>query len=477
MRNYPGLIRLITSITCILTGTLSFAELTAVQCGDSLVDAKALTIKGNFGQDINGKSFQQDAVVSHKGYQYIGYYDGERHVCIARRKLPSGNWDVIRFQDYDFKSNDAHNTISIGICPKDGTIHIAFDHHVHPLHYRKSVSGTATQPGSVKWDASLFGPIISKLEGDKPKNVTYPRFWQTPDGGLQFCYRRGGSGCGDRMMADYDPASGTWKNIHQIDSLKGSFKDTAGSSESRCSYPNGYTYGSDGKLHTTWVWRENSQGSNHDLIYVYSEDRGNTWLNNAGEKISGPPQVDSPGITVVEIPRTLALMNTHGQAVDSKGQVHVIMWHCSEASLNAAGSKPGEHTWGIASARRYHYYRRETNGEWKHLELPWDAGNRPKVFTDKKDNLFLIYKTENSNNSARLRSLKGDLQIATATAASGWTDWKIISTVKGPFINEMLGDFYRWQDDEVLSIMVQESPAEAHDSTPLRILDFRISEE
>ena len=346
-----------SGITIIITlaALTSMAALKATIQSDTLVDPQALTIKGKFGQAINGKSFQQDAIVSHNGYQYVGYYGGDRDVCLARRKLPSGKWEILRFQDYNFKSNDAHNTISIGICPKDGTIHVAFDHHVNPLHYRRSKRDVATKPDTVKWEASLFGPIISKLEKDKPRSVTYPRFLQTPDGGLQFCYRRGGSGHGDRMLADYNHATGKWQNIRQIDSGKGLFEDALSKSKSRCSYPNGYTYGPDGKLHTTWVWREHSQGSNHDLIYVYRADK------------TGDPKT--------------------------------------------------------------------------------------------------------------LIKRSGVLQITAATAASAWKDWAIIHTEEGPFVNEMLGDPLRWKESGVLSVMVQKSPAKPHDSTPLRIIDFKFTEE
>lgn len=476
MKSHLPHFRTISAIAVISSTITCMAGLKATIVNDSVVDPQALTIKGKFGQAINGKSFQQDAVISHKGYQYVGYYGGDRRVCIARRKLPSGQWEIMRFKDYNFKSNDAHNTISIGICPKDGTIHIAFDHHVNPLHYRKSKRGVATKPETVKWQASLFGPIISKLEKDKPRSVTYPRFLQTPEGGLQFFYRRGGSGNGDRMMADYNPATGKWQNIRQIDSGKGIFKDTINESSSRCSYPNGYSYGPAGKLHTTWVWRENSQGANHDLIYVYSEDQGNTWLNNAGETISGLPEVDTPGITVADIPRTYGLMNTHGQVVDSKGRVHVVMWHCSDASFKATDSKPGKHRWGVPNERRYQYYRRDLDGKWTHIELPWVAGNRPKIFADDRDNLILIYRADNIGSSKALIKRTGVLQIASATAASGWKDWKIIRTVNGPFVNEMLGDPYRWKKSGILSVMAQERPAKPHDSTPLRIIDFKFVE-
>ena len=453
------------------------ADLTATKTGDSLVDPHALTIHGNFGQSINGLSFQQDALVTHRGYQYGAYYDTNRKVCLARRKLPAGDWRIIRFNDYDFQSNDAHNTISMGICPKDGTIHLAFDHHGHPLHYRISKKGTANHPESITWGASLFEPITSQLEKGKPIRVTYPRFWQTPDDGLQFCYRQGGSGNGDRMLVDYDAQTGTWENTRQIDSRKGLFRDSLGESRSRCSYPNGYSYGPRGRLHATLVWRESSQGSNHDLIYAYSEDRGATWLNNAGQRITEPLHVNSPGVTVVAISRAHGLMNTHGQAVDSEGRIHVVMWHCTDETLEAAGSKPGEHRWGPPQARRYHHYWRSLDSRWHHRELPWMAGNRPKIFMDKRDNAYMIFNAKHQSvklADGHLHSA-GDLVIAAATAASNWKDWKVIHREKGPFVNEMLGDIHRWKKEGILSVMVQESPKSTHEATALRILDFSLN--
>ncbi|MDP6633700.1 MAG: BNR repeat-containing protein [Phycisphaerae bacterium] len=460
-------------IVLIASSVDSSADFKVAKTGDSLVDAKALTIQGGFGRSINGVSFQQDAVTTHKQHQYVGYYNAGRHVCLARRKLPSGKWKTVRFKDYDFKSNDSHNTISVGICPNDGTIHLAFDHHGHPLHYRLSRKGAATNPQTVKWDASLFGAVVSELEKGKPIRITYPRFQQTPKGGLQFCYRRGGSGNGDRMLVDYDPETGAWADTRQIDSRKGLFSDDLGKSRSRCSYPNGYDYGPRGRLHATWVWREASQGANHDLMYAYSEDKGKTWLNNRGKKLTGPPSVTSPGVKVVDIGRKYGLMNTHGQAVDSKGRVHVVMWHCSDESLKAAHSKPGEKRWGPPAARRNHHYWRDLKGVWRHTELPGVAGTRPKIFIDGRDNAYVIF----SNSWSRgIFYPKGSMLIAAATSRSEWKDWKILHVEKGPFGNEMIMDFHRWKQDGILSVMAQGSPEKAHAPTPLRILDFTVEQ-
>jgi hypothetical protein len=447
------------------------SEFQIIKVGDSVVDSEALTIDGGFGQSINGLSFQQDAVVTCENRQYVAYYDGGRRVCIARRELPRGEWEVVRFEDYNFQSNDAHNIISLGICPRDGTIHLAFDHHGHSLHYRSSKKDVAKKPENFAWEPSLFGPILSELETDRPIAITYPRFLQTPNGGLHFCYRQGGSGNGDRMLVDYDPKTGTWSGTRQIDSRRGTFVDEMGESAARCSYPNGYDYGPNNRLHATWVWRESSQGANHDLMYAYSEDGGVVWRNNQGAAFDDPPYLDSPGLTVVEIPQNLGLMNTHGQAVDSQGRVHVVMWHCSEESLREAGSRPGEERWGPAAAHRNHHYWRDSSGEWNHTELPGVAGTRPKIFVDSKDNAYVIY------SDAWKRGIfgrEGAAIILAATAESQWTDWQVAHIEEGPFGNEMLIDPYRWRSEGVLSVLVQESPTESHQSTPLRILDFQI---
>jgi hypothetical protein len=231
-------------------------------------------------------------------------------------------------------------------------------------------------------------------------------------------------------------------------------------------------------LHATWVWRESSQGSNHDLMYAYSADRGRTWLNNKGELLGEPPGVNSPGIKVVTISRLHGLMNTHGQTVDSKGRVHVVMWHCTDQSLRTASSRPGEQRWGPPQARRYHHYWRARDGKWHHRELPPVAGNRPKIFMDKFDNAYVIYGTR--RRSAKLADghlhAEGDLVMTAATATSKWEDWKVIHVENGPFVNEMLGDNYRWAKEGVLSVMVQQSPERAHQPTPLRILDLSLGQ-
>ena len=300
--------------------------------GDSVVDPQALTLeedaKTPWGMTINGLSFQQDAILSHRGYQYVGYYDADRYVCLARRELPDGDWKIIRFDDYRFEGNDTHNTISVGICPQDGTIHLAFDHHVSPLHYRVSRTGAANHPDKAAWNAALFGPVTSELKGlDAPVlGISYPRFIQTPDGALQLCFRRGGSGNGSNFLIDYDPTTGTWHDTRQFLSSQGEYSDGGATSPSRGAYLNGIDYGPDGKLHISWVWREVMWAQNRDLSYAYSDDRGQTWKNTLGKTVPAPLTSDSP-LVVAEIHRERKLMNTVSQTVDRDGRAHVVVWH------------------------------------------------------------------------------------------------------------------------------------------------------
>ena len=216
------------------------------KCSDSVVDPEALHVQGgSWGNAVNGQSFQQEALISFKGWQYATYYNAARQLCLARRQTGGSHWEVIRFEDYHFKGNDSHNVSVIGICPADGTIHLAFDHHGQALHYRRSQPGLALKPGDFTWSSKLFGTTTNQLEPGKALSaVTYPRFLRTPAGGLQFGCRIGGSGNGDKCLADYDPKAGTWKDFGAFIGRQGMY----GESKTRNGYLNGLTSRSQGAL-------------------------------------------------------------------------------------------------------------------------------------------------------------------------------------------------------------------------------------
>jgi hypothetical protein len=439
------------------------AELAVRWTLSTVVDASALHFSGGrWGNCVNGQSFQQEALVTFGEWQYAVYYDGQRRVCLARRPQATKAWEVIRFEDHRLRGNNTHNVAVVGICPQDGTIHLAFDHHANPLHYRVSRRGVALHPEQHAWTAELFGPLTDELESGKPlARVTYPRFLRTPAGGLQFGCRIGGSGNGDKCLAEYDPANARWHGFGAFAAGTGSY----GASTSRNAYLTGLTYDGEGRLHVTWCWRETGDPmTNHDLQYAWSDDGGRTWSNNAGTSIgqrtAAPLTIDSPGVRIVEIPTRRGLMNTTTQAVDSQRRIHLVTFHLP-------GEVPNQPDWESSrkQAHYFHYWRDE-GGQWHRHDLDL-MGGRPALWFDSADNAWLVYTGD------RFHPL-GELCLAAATASSGWQDWKVVHREAGPFTGQPRIDPHGPADR--LSVYIQEQPAEpSGTASPLRVIDFQAS--
>lgn len=458
-----------TSVSLLSTGRLS-AQSPRLRCtSDSTIDPTALNLpKGPFGTCINGQTFQQEAIVTFAKQQYATWFADGGILCVGRRALGEGKWEVIRFDDYRIKHNDVHNVSVIGICPADGSIHLAFDHHNHPLHYRCTKAGAAQQPGQFKWEPALFGPTTDSLEAGKPiKGLTYPMFFPTPQGRLQLVYRLGGSGAGDWYLAEYDGTA--WKLIGELFSRKGTYQ----TSPSRCAYPNPFRYGPGDRLHVTWCWRERPAGvkfdltTNHDLCYAYSDDLGRTWKNNSGEVVGKlgerPIHVDSPGIVVQKIPMLRGQMNTTTQYVDSRGRMHAINW---QLPSEAAAPNMDMNQW------RYDHYWRDEKGAWQANRLPFH-GRKPQIVLDDKGGALVVFCRGKDHNYHDVDP-GGDLCIAAAHESTAWKDWQIIHEQKEWSVGEPLIDIGRWQRDRVLSIYVQTAPKTPGAASALRVLEFAV---
>lgn len=395
---------------------------------------------------------------------------------------------MVRLTDYIFEEDDDHNTVCIGVCPKDGTIHVAFDHHLDPLHKRVSRKGVATGPESFQWRASLFGPITSNLETGRPlSGVTYPCFWQTPEGRLQINYRvherennKWAMTC--FMLSDYDPDSSTWIHTRQVTSGEGEYQGRRWSTgesvvcKIACGHLHGYDYVPLGRLHVTWVW--SSEVGPRDLMYAYSHDRGKTWLNSRAETLATPINADSPGTEPVDIDERYGPQNQQTQAVDSQGRIHVVMRHSSERTIKTAKMDLEKYLeyWGPPDARRYHHYQRDMDGNWQHREMPWVAGTVPQMFIDKDDNAYVIYGAASSPDvTMKMHNVDHNCTIAAASPKSKWKDRKVIHAERGPFFSDVLGDTHRWKSEGMLSVIVQETPMRNAAPSSLRILDVTVN--
>jgi BNR repeat-containing family member len=387
----------------------------------------------SYGGYLNGESFQQDGIVSTGGYQYAALWNTNRHVVMARRSLPDGVWSKFEFTDYTNSADDAHNTISLGISPGDGTLHLSFDHHVNNLHYRKSVAGLLTTPATAIWAASSFSAVTDTLVGTTAvTQVTYPRFVTEPGGKkMLFGARFGTSGSGDEYLWEYDTTTRSWISL-------GKYLD--GITDNINAYPHGLSYTKGGtRLHASWCWRDTPDASsNHDLFYAYSDDHGRTWKNNAGVTIAttGTSFVNrnSPGAKVWTINQNRGLINQEHMAVDPAGRVHVLLSHMPDA-------QPDDATFDSARTKsQFFHYWRNPSGLWTRtaLGLPVVANFRGKLAISSTNNVYAILP---------------DLRIAAASASSNFASWSLLdSSDSGRFFSDPLIDTDRLDTEDKLTV-------------------------
>ena len=77
-------------------------------------------------------------LASNARFQYAAWYDGKAEVMLAQRNWNGRDWKI-RATGLTGNTRDAHNGIALGVDGK-GVLHMAWDHHAHPLRYLRSTS-------------------------------------------------------------------------------------------------------------------------------------------------------------------------------------------------------------------------------------------------------------------------------------------------------------------------------------------------
>lgn len=430
------------------------------------LDDEALVYSTNaYGYYPGIQSFSQSHVITHNNYQYAVYYNKDRRVCLGRRALPSGAWESLVFTDYLFTTIDCHNVPVLGISA-DGKIHLSFDHHVSPLKYRVSVAGVTNNPSSYTWNESLFSAITDTLPGTGvPQTaVTYPAFMATPSGNLQLVLRLGNSGNGKERLFEYDTATGNWSDRGFFTSSAGTYTGPIADGAHRNAYRDGMGYFGGSRLHFLFTWRETGDvQSEHDILYAYSDDEGSTWKNNAGVSFA------STGTDLIGLADTAAVIYPLGQQhgllnqeymdVDRQGRVHAFKKHMLASEANAT-------SWTDASnkSKTYHHMR-NTSGAWSTQLLPFNS-HRINMVADSSGTLYAV----TGNN----------LDIWTATAASGYTNWALAyrHNQAGIYAGETIAiDRERMRTSNVLSVQVQEKYTASGQPSAIRTIEFGLSSE
>jgi hypothetical protein len=436
-----------------------------VKLTDTQLDPAALFFV-SFDGLVNNASYQQSAIVSHAGFQYAAWYTASRATVVARRKLPAGAWETVTLP-HTLSANDSHNSISLGISPTDGRLHIAMDTHDTAVFYIKSDAGLVSDPGTRTWVASRFGPVQRTLDGLDIGKISYPQFIVTPEQALQLSYRTGRSGAGTNELAEY---SGSWRPLGKWSAATGAYTQHGATSNSRNMYLHGLQYGPGGRLHAAFTWREDNAAvmcnagglANHDTGYVFSDDRGRTWRNSAGQQVATTGTitqvaVGSPGLVVDPLNVDHALINQESEAIDSAGAPHVIISYV-----------PGRFTQCVSDfvaqrrsfARAFHVTR-NAQGAWSKFEIPVALGafGRSQIVLDAASNAFVVLPFG---------------RIVSASAASGWTDWAVQFDGAGlSAFGEVVVDRARVASEGVLSIMYQRNSTGTTPSA-IRVIDFQL---
>ncbi|MCP4455898.1 MAG: neuraminidase [Planctomycetes bacterium] len=252
---------------------------------------------------VNAVIFRRNSIVTHKGTQYVAFYDEHANVVLAKRQLTGDTWEIRKTQ-YRGNANDAHNSISIMV-DGDGFLHMSWDHHGHALRYCRSQS-----PGSLTLTEKL------PMTGHKEDRVTYPEFYRLPNGNLLFLYRDGSSGRGNLMMNHYNLKTRTWTR-RQDAFIHG--QDERNAYWQMCT-------DTQGTIHISWVWRETGDiATNHDIAYAKSTDGGHTWQTSNGQTYSLPITAHNAEYAA-RIPQNSELINTTSMCADTRGRPYIATY-------------------------------------------------------------------------------------------------------------------------------------------------------
>lgn len=237
--------------------------------------------------------------------QYVAYYDHERRMTVASRKLGAGDW-----QRKTLPSEigwDSHNYVTMALDAL-GQLHVSGNMHNDSLVYFRT-----TRAGDI---ASLSK---APMTGEKENRVTYPRFMEDAQGCLLFTYRHGGSGKGINLWNRYDAKSRSWSRLLDVPLFDGQGKTNA--------YPSLPRRHGD-FFHTIWVWRDTPDcATNHHLSYARSRDMVH-WESAFGDKLKLPITIEYPSLWVDPAPAGSGMING-GQRLgfDSAGKPVVVYHH------------------------------------------------------------------------------------------------------------------------------------------------------
>lgn len=262
----------------------------------------------------NALSPHGDCIKVYKHFVFMTWYRGgktDRHVMLSRLNTKTGLIKTIEFphQHTGFKGKwwlgETHNTIAVGISPRNGSIHLLYDMHRNGnvpafaddyLRYSFSVDNAATvadedfsldlfvnsTAGNYK---HLSFPGITDIE--TTKLLTYPAFFTGDNGDLFMKMRFGYSANGKMLFARYDGKK--WHGYYDFNRMLAAEHG----SEHNWGLYGDFKY-LDGKFRIAFQRRSKNKSDKYlyqnGIYYAYSDDPTgvNQWKDANGKAITLP---------------------------------------------------------------------------------------------------------------------------------------------------------------------------------------------
>lgn len=404
--------------------------------------------QGRANSTIDANPLRTNALTTVGGYQFTSYYQGDGKIVVGRRAVGADTWSLFRTQFTANNVNDAHDVSSIAI-DGDGFMHMSWGMHNNDFLYTKSTASVLNaNPINLVGGNTGNSAAINSMTGLYNTSVTYPAFYNLPDGDLLFMYRNGSSGAGDYRLRRYDTTTDQWSELGAgASQIWLGRKDPASSLPDVNAYPNSLAFDSQGNIHATWTWRATGEyQTNHNIMYAKSSTEGASWTTMNGTPYTTPIYETNAQVAIT-IPQNNSLINTTGMAVDKFDQPVL-------ASRWAPGAAQGN------NQRQYMLaWYDQSQQQWRTSQISHrtiDDPNampetnldlaRPIVVVDDSNRVIVAYRDNEGPNG---------LTIAYSESTNR-DDWKYVDLTTANLGEwEPVFDSNRWNQDRVLSFLYQ----------------------
>lgn len=303
-----------------------------------LLEESLITDRGLFFWYPKGKAFHYGPAISPKGdclavsngHIFFGWYRGgmkDRDLMISRKKIGAKKWVTVQLPHKNTligrnkKWGDSHNTISVGVCKLDGTVHIFYDHHNDPLKYIVSKRNIAFAADS-DFKLKNFNKTRKNLAPGEKVRITYPEITHTDEGAIVLNYRRGSAIGGNEMVHVYRGKQ--WTKAKQV--TRGSGKGHV--KERNRNYAYGSPFYKNGEIYYAFSvrWKRNkSAGFANEGVYLAKTGPTFTdpWEDMSGKKHSLPIQDYSPFLVAPITMGSRGSGSSPQVAVTENGDIHI----------------------------------------------------------------------------------------------------------------------------------------------------------